>query len=143
MVRLAAECGLRRAEVAQVHSRDLVEDLTGWSLLVHGKGQRERMVPLPTLLGVELRAQAEGFVFPGDDAGHLSPRWVGKVVSRLLPEGFTMHSLRHRAASRWYGIDHDLLTVSELLGHASPVTTRVYVRLPDDAKRALVRAAAA
>lgn len=32
MVRLAAEVGLRRAEVACIHSRDLMEDLDGWSL---------------------------------------------------------------------------------------------------------------
>jgi len=48
-----------------------------------------------------------------------------------------------RAATRWYAVDRDLLTVGALLGHASPVTTRTYVRLPDDAKRRLVLAAAA
>lgn len=138
MVRLAAELGMRRAEVAVVHSDDLVEDLSGWSLMVHGKGQRERLVPLPAILALELRALPRGWAFPGDDGGHLSPRWVGTLVTRLLPDGWTMHSLRHRAATRWYGVDKDLLTVSELLGHASPVTTRVYVRLPDDAKRRLV-----
>lgn len=143
MVRLAAECGMRRAEVAAVHSRDLVEDLTGWSLVVHGKGQRERLVPLPPGIAAELRTLPQGWAFPGDDGGHLSPRWVGTLVGRLLPEGWTMHSLRHRAATRWYAVDRDLLTVGALLGHASPVTTRTYVRLPDDAKRRLVLAAAA
>ena len=142
ILRLAAECGLRRAEVAQVHSRDLVDDLDGVTLRVHGKGQRERMVPLPPVLAAELRALPTGHAFPGDVDGHLSPRWVGKLVTRLLPDGWTMHTLRHRAATRWYGVNQDLLTVGELLGHASPVTTRVYVRLPDGAKRALVQAAA-
>lgn len=140
MVRLAAEMGLRRAEVAGIHSRDVVEDLTGWSLNVHGKGQRERLVPLTPVLARELRALPAGYAFPGDEDGHLSPRWVGTLVGRTLPEGWTMHSLRHRAATRWYGVDRDLLTVGELLGHASPVTTRVYVRLPDDARRRLVNA---
>ena len=143
MIRLAAECGMRRAEVAQVHSRDLVEDLTGWSVIVHGKGSRDRTVPLPSILAHELRELPPGWAFPGDDSGHLSPRWVGKLVGRLLPEGYTMHSLRHRAATRWYGVNHDLLTVGDLLGHASPVTTRLYVRVPDEARRALVVAGAA
>lgn len=142
MLRLAAECGLRRAEVAVVHSRDLVEDGGGWSLVVHGKGQRDRVVPLPPGLAAELRRLPAGWAFPGDDGGHLSPRWVGKLVGRLLPDGWTMHTLRHRAATRWYGVSRDLLVTSELLGHASPVTTRVYVRLPDDARRAAVLAAA-
>lgn len=142
MLRLAAECGLRRAEVAQVHSRDLVEDLGGWSLVVHGKGSRERVVPLPVSVGVELRTLPRGYAFPGDDHGHLSPRWVGTLISRLLPEGYTMHSLRHRFATRAYAVDRDVFTVQELLGHASPATTRVYVQLPDDSKRRLVEAIA-
>lgn len=143
MLRLAAECGLRRAEVAQVHSRDLVEDLGGWSLVVHGKGARERVVPLPASLARELRMLGHGYAFPGDDHGHLSPRWVGKLVTRLLPEGYTMHSLRHRFATKAYAVDRDVFTVQELLGHASPTTTRVYVQLPDDSKRRLVEAISA
>lgn len=142
MLRLAAECGMRRAEVAVVHSRDLIEDLGGWSLIVHGKGSKERTVPLPDSLARELRMLDHGYAFPGDDDGHLSPRWVGKLVGRLLPDGYTMHSLRHRFATRAYAVSSDMFTVQELLGHASPVTTRVYVKLPDDAKRRLVLAAA-
>lgn len=42
MLDLAARQGLRRCEIAAIHSRDLVEDLLGWSLVVHGKGSRER-----------------------------------------------------------------------------------------------------
>lgn len=142
MLRLAAELGLRRAEVATVHTRDLVEDLDGWSLLVHGKGARDRLVPLPPILAAELRALPHGWAFPGDHDGHLSPRWVGKLIARLLPEPWTMHSLRHRFATRAYAAAGDLLVVQKLLGHTSPVTTQVYVRLPDDALRRTVLAAA-
>lgn len=142
MLRLAGECGLRRAEVAGVHSRDLVEDLGGWSLVVHGKGSRDRMMPLPPGISAELRALPAGWAFPGDDGGHLSPRWVGKLVTRLLPDGYTMHSLRHRFATRAYGVGQDLLAVQRLLGHASPVTTRVYVQVPDDSLRRTVLAVA-
>lgn len=143
MLRLSAEAGLRRAEVAVIHSRDLVEDLVGWSLIVHGKGQRERIVPLNPGLAAELRARGEGWVFPGDDGGHLSPRWVGKLVTRVLPEGYTMHSLRHRFATRAYGVGQDLLAVQRLLGHASPVTTRIYVQVPDESLRRTVLGVAA
>lgn len=142
MLRLAAECGLRRAEVAQVHSRDLVEDLAGWSLRVIGKGQRERVVPLPRGLAAELRALPRGYAFPGDDHGHLSPRWVGTLVGNLLPDGWTMHKLRHRAATRWYAVDRDTFTVQDLLGHASPATTRAYVAIPNESLRRTVEAAA-
>lgn len=142
MLRLAAELGMRRGEVARVHSRDLSRDLLGWSLVVHGKGGRERVLPVPDTLAAQLRRLPAGYAFPGDDDGHLSPRWVGKLVSQLLPEGWTMHSLRHRFATRAYLVDRDLLTVQQLLGHASPVTTRAYVRIDEDAKRRHVLAVA-
>lgn len=143
MVRLAGELGLRRGEVARVHSDDVVTDLDGWSLVVHGKGDRTRLVPLSPVLARELRALPPGWAFPGDDGGHLSPRWVGKLVGRLLPPGMTMHGLRHRFATRAYHVDRDLLTVQQLLGHASPVTTRAYVQIGEQAKRRLVAAVAA
>lgn len=139
ILRLAAELGLRRAEIARIHSRDVVPDLLGASLVVLGKGQRERVVPLPVALALEMQARGEGFIFPGADGGHLSARWVGKIGARALPEGWTLHSLRHRFATVAYGLDRDLFAVQELLGHASPVTTRRYVALHADTLRTTVR----
>ena len=138
MLRLAAELGLRRGEVAQVHTSDIIEDLAGWSLVVNGKGDRERIMPLTPSLAGELRAASPGWVFPGRVDGHLSARWVGTVVSRLMPEGLTMHTLRHRFASRAYKLEPDLAAVQDLLGHASPVTTRVYVVVPNERLRHIV-----
>ena len=143
MIRLGAEAGLRRAEVAQVHTgRDLFEDLDGWSLVVHGKGGRRRVVPLPHGLARDLLALPTGYAFPGDHDGHLSPRWVGTLVSRAMPPGWTMHKLRHRFATRAYAVDRDVFTVQELLGHASPATTRAYVAVPRSALRRTVDAVA-
>lgn len=139
ILRLAAEAGLRRAEIAVVHERDLSEDLAGWTLLVHGKGGRLRMVPLTASLALAVRAavmKGGGWAFPGDDGGHLSPRYVGKLATRVLPGDWTLHSLRHRFASVAYAGSRDMLAVQRLLGHASPATTQRYVRLPDDALRA-------
>lgn len=143
MVRLGAEIGLRRAEVAQVHSGDLFADLDGWSLVVHGKGGKQRTLPLPPLLAAELRSLPAGWAFPGDVGGHLSPRWVGTLVSRLMPAPWTMHTLRHRFADRTHQVEHDLVIVQELLGHASIVTTRAYVPVRRDRLRSTVEAAAA
>jgi integrase len=141
MMRLAAEAGLRRAEVAQVHSSDIEPDLGGWTLTVHGKGGKVRRVPLKATLARELRALPAGFAFPGRIEGHVSPAWVGKVVSRCLPLGYSMHKLRHRFGTVVYAVDHDLFSVQDLLGHASPETTRAYVMVDPTAKRRLVEAA--
>jgi integrase/recombinase XerC len=141
MLRLAAEAGLRRAEVAQVHARDIAETSGGWTLTVHGKGGRERPVPIPAALAWEVRTKCMGgFAFPGQHDGHVSPRWVGTRISRLLPEGLTMHGLRHRFASVAYELSNDLLGVQKLLGHASPTTTQVYVLVPDERLRTIVDA---
>lgn len=138
MLRLAAEVGMRRGEVAVVHSRDLMEDLVGHSLVVHGKGGKQRIVPLPRSLGRTLADAPEGYLFPGRDNGHLSPRYVGKIIRDLLPAPWTMHTLRHRFGTRAYALTSDLLLVQEMLGHASPSTTRRYVEYDRARMRAAV-----
>jgi integrase/recombinase XerC len=118
--------------------------LAGWSLVVHGKGSRERLLPVPDSLAAAIRDQGPGYLFPGNDHGHLSPWWVGRLVTRLMPEGWTMHKLRHRAGTRWHvESGGDLMVVQELLGHASLSTVRAYVRLDADRLRAVVNSAAA
>ncbi len=142
ILRLAAEAGLRRAEIAVIHSRDLVQTYYGHQLIVHGKGQRDRTVPLSADLARMLKARGEGWAFPGDDGGHLSPRWVGKMATRLLPGDWTLHSLRHRYATAAYAGAQDLLAVQQLLGHSTPTTTQLYVVVPDDSLRRAAAAAA-
>ena len=145
-LRLGAEAGLRRAEIAAVHLADLEPDLTGWSLRVRGKGDRVRRVPLSDSLAravLEACRAGGGPAFPGQVDGHVSPGYLGKRVSALLPVGWSTHSLRHRFATRAYGVDRDVFTVQQLLGHASPETTRRYVALPDNRLRATVEAIAA
>lgn len=133
MLRLAAEVGMRRAEVAQVHTSDLIADLVDYSLRVHGKGGKIRIVPLPRSLGSIIDSAQPGYLFPGNDNGHLSPRYVGKMIRDLLPGDFTMHTLRHRFATRLYAHTRDVLLVQEALGHANPGTTRRYI--PYDSER--------
>lgn len=142
ILRLAGEAGLRRAEIAVVHSDDLIEDMVGWSLLVHGKGGKERVVPLPDGLARELLDLPDGYAFPGQIDGHLSPRRVGELATEALDGAWTLHSIRHRFATRTYSIDHDVYAVQELLGHASSETTRRYVQRDSGRLRVLVQRAA-
>lgn len=141
MIELAGRCGLRRGEIALVHSDDLVEDLVGWSLIAHGKGGKDRYVPVPRDVAQRIR-EAGGWVFPGAIEGHLSARRVGDLIADALPAGWTAHTLRHRFATRTYAAARDLVAVQELLGHAKPETTRLYIETPPDSLRAAVAWAA-
>lgn len=143
MLELAAVCGLRRGEIARVRREDVVDDLLGRSLIVMGKGGHVRSVPLPDGLAVQLLEAPAGWVFPSPAGGPLTAAHVGKLVSRLLPEGWTCHTLRHRCATVAYHARRDLRAVQELLGHAKPETTALYTLVPADSVRALVAATSA
>lgn len=130
MIRLGAECGLRRGEIARVHSDDVVADSAGRSLIVRGKGDKQRIVPLPDdLAGIIM--DARGYLFPGRFGGHVEESYIGDHISRLLPDGYAAHTLRHRFATTAYAATHDLFVVAELLGHESVETTEHYVAMPD------------
>ena len=72
MLRLAAEAGLRRAEIARVYRRDLTVGHAGATLLVHGKGGKLRALPIGDDLAagiLNIRSAevdgADGWLFPG------------------------------------------------------------------------------
>lgn len=151
---LAAYAGLRRAEIAALHTRHVADG----ELLVVGKGGHHRRVPLHPELALELRAElgrrrdgrhgsgwsgdyvsANGYLFPSTHhPGPMTAAHVGVLVSRLLPEGWTCHTLRHRFATAAYAVERDLRAVQELLGHAKPETTSIYAAVPEGALRSAV-----
>lgn len=130
MIRLGAECGLRRGEIARVHSDDVVADSAGHSLIVRGKGDKQRIVPLPDDLAA-IVMDTNGYLFPGRFGGHVEESYIGDHISHLLPDGYAAHTLRHRFATTAYAATHDLFVVAELLGHESVETTEHYVAMPD------------
>ena len=144
VLELAAFAGLRAAEIAQVNLSDLSQDLLGDVLIVHGKGGKERVVPISPELAETIRDKADpqtGWILPGNHNGHLSPHWVSKLAARALPDHYTLHQLRHRFGTRAYQGDRDLIAVQRLLGHSSVATTQRYVEPPSDAMRKAVQAA--
>jgi site-specific recombinase XerD len=137
---LAGQCGLRRGEIAGLHSRHVERDLFGYSLRVTGKGGHTRLVPVATgdTLEFLLRRVEPGWLFPSDRGGHLSPEHLGRIVSRSLPQGWTCHTLRHRFATTIYRSTHDIRATQELLGHARPETTAIYTQVaPADLREAV------
>lgn len=142
ILQLAGLMGLRRTEISQTHSRNL---LGGPSLLIDGKGGHQRIIPVPNCFARELGdalTSADGWLFPGGHEGHLGPERVAKLARQALPEGWGLHTCRHRFATTVYAACHDLLVVQQLLGHASVATTQRYTAIPDDAVRRAVNLAA-
>lgn len=140
MVRLAGEVGLRRAEIAQVQRDDVIWDGSGWALIVHGKGGKQRVVPINDRLAQQLQQRPDWipvgvpftYIFPSLDrwgnvvAPFVSPDRVGRLISDLMPVGWSGHKLRHRYATRGYAGTRNLRAVQEALGHASVATTQRY-----------------
>ncbi|BBY77002.1 integrase [Mycolicibacterium parafortuitum] len=149
MARLAGEVGMRRAEVAVCQREDLVRDTDGWSLIVHGKGGKQRVVPVTDSLAEEIREFCpRGFLFPSRDqwgnllSPHVSADCVGRLISALMPPGWSMHKLRHRFATRGLAGTGNLIAVRDALGHASVATTQIYTAVAPRAVRAVVEAPA-
>lgn len=141
MVTLGNECGLRGGEICKVRGSDLLDNDM---LHVVGKGGRERVVPVSNEELLEALIEAgDGYLFPGNFDGHISPNWTYKLLSRLLGPGWTGHKLRHRAGTRGFRGTHNIRAVQEFLGHASVRTTQIYTAVDEDDIRAVGRAAAA
>lgn len=144
MARLAGEAGLRRAEIAKVHTDDLLNSPEGAQLVVHGKGNRQRLIPITTSLAAAIAKGCPdgGFVFPGKIDGHLSPDHVGGLLSAVMPPGWSGHRLRHRYATRGYAGTRDILAVQIALGHSSVQTTQRYTLVTPREVRSVSEAAA-
>ncbi|WP_158034396.1 tyrosine-type recombinase/integrase [Kocuria coralli] len=125
MLLLGSRAGLRRSEIAALHSRDIEP---GW-LFVTGKGGQRRFIPIHEDLDPLLRAAKErgGWIFPGRFTGHCHHDHVAKTISRALGPGWSTHNLRHWFATTLYTSTGDLRAVQELLGHANIATTQIYV----------------
>lgn len=139
IVWLMVGIGLRRMEVASLRWEDYVE--RDGMLLVRGKGNKERLLPVPAVVAAALhhiRAGTTGPIIRGNRLGRaLSPEEVGAVMTRLMWEagvkharydGRSGHALRHTAASDVLDECGDLRVVQELLGHSNLSTTAIYLR---------------
>jgi integrase/recombinase XerD len=127
-------------------------------LIVRGKGERERLVPLsqPARAAVVAFLEVrEGFLsggresrwlFPSRGAsGHLTRHRVGQLLKDLAleagidPARVSPHVLRHAFASHLLDHGADLRSVQKMLGHADISTTQIYTHVLDERLKALVR----
>jgi integrase/recombinase XerC len=140
-------CGLRISEALGLKRKDFTEKSD--SLIVTGKGNKTRMVPLLPQVATAIadylalcpyENPPNGPLFVGARGKPLSPRIVQLTMARLrgalgLADTATPHALRHSFATHLLARGGDLRSIQELLGHASLSTTQIYTAV--DAERLL------
>jgi site-specific recombinase XerD len=136
---LMLDAGLRLTEVSRLVRSDV--ELQRRTVLVRGKGDKERIVPLSDRLHEALETwiyenTGDGPaapLFPGYK-GSLKPRGIGYIIERIgekagLEQHLSPHCLRHTFATRLLRRDVNLRVVQDLLGHANLTTTQIYTHV--------------
>jgi integrase len=147
-VMVAIYTGARAEEIVKLKWRDVYLDQE--KIKLYGKGQKERIVPLPATLfqyllrlhQEELDREPKGdildrYVCQGtrkpDQLSHRFKHYArkGKVKGQLDPElkDFKLHDCRHTYASWLAQACVSLQIIRELLGHTSIKTTLIYAHL--------------
>jgi len=131
--------GLRLSEALHLQVPDI--DSQRMQLrITHGKGAKERLVPLSPRLLETLRAywrqvRPPSWLFPGKTSGvPLSATTIQKTCKAAAGEAgirqrVSPHTLRHSFATGLLEAGVDLLTIGQLLGHKSFSTTLVYLHV--------------
>jgi integrase/recombinase XerD len=147
LLELMYACGLRASEATGLLVTDL--DLDELILRAHGKGSKERQVPIgrtaadavrrylqrgrPHLIGDTV----EPHLFVNFRGGALTRQGLYKIVQRHartagLADRMSPHTLRHSFATHLLAGGCDLRAVQEMLGHADVATTQLYTHLSSE-----------
>jgi integrase/recombinase XerC len=138
--------GLRISEALGLRRRDVPLPGAGDVLIVTGKGNKTRMVPVLQIVLTLVQDYVamcphplppEGPVFAGARGGPLKARIIQLTMERLrgalgLPDSATPHALRHSFATHLLSRGGDLRAIQELLGHASLSTTQIYTGIDSE-----------
>ena len=132
-------CGIRLAELLSIR----LCDITNRAVKIHGKGDKQRLVPLINQLqerievyidtcrtnGIDL--QAEDKLIVGTTGKPLSRATVQRVVKEYMVQAGIQgrkspHVLRHTFATHLLGRGADMREIQELMGHSSLTSTQIY-----------------
>ena len=139
-------CGLRISEAATLEVGAI--DGANRLLRIIGKGDKQRLVPLPAPLLDELRSlwrshRHPRWLFPRrDGAQAVNPQVLGQTFRAAtravgITQAVTAHSLRHSYATRLLEHGVDTRVVQVLLGHANISTTAIYTHLTEPTRVSL------
>lgn len=137
MIACGAYAGMRRFEIAKLRADDLFFYRDPPVVVIHGKGNKDRAVPLHPELVAALERHGIptiGWLFPSPNGGPISSGYVGRLITAEFARyGHVVpHQLRHWCGSETYRLSHDIRAVQEILGHESPATTAVYTKLDQE-----------
>lgn len=142
-------CGLRTQELSALTMPDIDRDRHEL-LIRHGKGDRQRIVPIPDAVFTELlaylleRGGKTGAVLRPEGRGkRLSSHAICDIVRRAAECAkiawlVTPRTLRHSYATHLMDAGVDLAVISSLMGHRSPAETGVYLHVLEDKPRSAV-----
>ena len=129
-------------------------------IVVRGKGNKERMVPLNDAAkrsmqaylmllaeaGREIKSAQSKWLFPSfGESGHLTRQHLARELKMLAAatglraDRISPHVLRHAFASHLLHNGADLRVVQTLLGHADISTTQIYTHVLEERLKSLVR----
>ena len=152
MVELLYASGARVSEIVALDLSDLSRDEELFTLLVKGKGGKERLVPVgryarealdnylvrirPTIA----REKRSSALFLNQRGERLSRQSAWKIVldaakRAKIESKVSPHALRHSFATHLLDGGADIRVVQELLGHASVTTTQIYTLVTIDKLR--------
>lgn len=153
LLELLYASGLRVSELVGLPHSAVARGQT--SLLVRGKGGRERLIPLglPAIRAIETwlavrQPKASRYLFPGTGrSGHVTREMVAQQLKRLAsaaglpPACLSPHVLRHSFASHMLAGGADLRSLQQMLGHADIATTQIYTHVLEEKLTKLVQSA--
>lgn len=135
--------GLRVSEIVNLRIADIKSE-SGY-MVVHGKGDRERLVPFgrPAALALQeylndgrpvlTAAKQSPYVFVSAQCRPITRQRVWQIVRVSYPgKVVSPHMLRHSCATHMVEHGADLRTVQILLGHADISTTQIYTHVALD-----------
>jgi len=121
--------GSRRSEIIKAR----YEDVSNGSILIHGKGNKERLVPLVGHAREVLERQDIGKIFAYEHVSTLSNYY--REITRGAGVDSRFHDLRHTSATQMLTSGIPLEVVQQILGHTEIRTTQLYAKVVAETMR--------
>ena len=142
VILILLDCGLRASEACDLMLKNVSWD--GQTMLVHGKGDKERIVPFGQTTRSALtqycvrRGDLEAEqLFVSCYGEPIDRRFLGEMIKERCKEAgidgirCSPHTLRHTFAVQYLRNGGDAFSLQKLLGHSDLTMTRRYVELSE------------